>query len=477
MTSGRQTLAEIEGSIDDLKQREHALRDELESATARRSELIEQRLKAYRELAEVRTRHAVSDGVIDEADRLSVRVADLLAARQKTIASLKERREAGEKRRSDLVRQGEALADRIEKLEAKLDRFAMEAREALTAEPAYRTEVKAQEEARQVYQSARKKAEQSRADRIEKGRAYEGDLLFMYLWRRKYGSATYDAMDVIKWLDGKVAGLVGYHAARANYAVLCEIPDRLDAHVKALRNGVAQKQAALEAREAEKIQELARTDLAASLREVRDDEAANKKAIAEVSAELTDVGEQVNQYAGGRDPAFRKAIELSAEFLGQEATASLMVVARQTLTPTDDQIVERIRNLDRQVSEQTREIARKNEALDELSTRRDELLRISADYRRAGYDDPGSVLRSERVAGVLLEALVRGAITGLEYWARTRRRQSWKSRPADPWRRSEGFPPFGDSIFGGGGWGDRDDDSWGGGSWDDDDDFRTSGKF
>ena len=82
-TSGRETLASIEQSIADLRAREADLQGTLEAITGERSGIVEQRLAAYRELAEVRTRHALSDGVIDEADRLSHRVANLLIAREK----------------------------------------------------------------------------------------------------------------------------------------------------------------------------------------------------------------------------------------------------------------------------------------------------------------------------------------------------------------------------------------------------------
>ena len=52
---------------------------------------------------------------------------------------------------------------------------------------------------------------------------------------------------------------------------------------------------------------------------------------------------------------------------------------------------------------------------------------------------------------------------------RTRRRQRWRSRPADPYRKSQNFPPFDfdfDDVF------DVDD------MFDfDDDDFRSGGRF
>ncbi len=470
MTPGRDTLASIEQSIQDLRQREADLQRDLETTNEERARVIEQRLAAFRELAEVRARHALSDGVIDEADRLSARVANLLIARQKTIRDLRVRNRDADSQRAELLVIRDELGGRIEALEKELDELALKAREALSGDSDYRRELAEFGAARKVLDKARDKARRAATDRVEKGRDYETDPLFMYLWRRKYGSAEYAASNIIKWLDAKVADLVGYHGARANYAVLLEIPVRLADHVERLAERLREHQETVDARETDKIKELAGTDLAAQLRTSRAEQDANLKAFEATSGELSDIGEQLNRYAEGRDPAFHKAVELSAEFLSQERTDQLMRLARLTTTPSDDQIVARIANLDERLARATEAIDKQTGELERLFDKRDELVRIAADFRRARYDDPASVFRGNDVAQILLEELIRGAITGAEYWARTRRRQSWRRRPADSYRRSESFPPFDDSIFGGS-WDGG--DSWSGGG----DDFETGGSF
>lgn len=475
-TSGRETLGQIEQTINDLRAKERTLQGDLEAINNARATLIEQRLAAYRELAEVRTRHAISDGVIDEADRLSTRVENLLVARQKTVADLKARLAKSDEARATLVRERETLADRIEKFESLLDQLAIEAREALAANPSYRQELNALEKAGSVLDKAAAKAKQSESDRVAKGKAYESDPLFMYLWRRGYGTNAYQASNLIKWLDGKVARLISYHDARANYAILNEIPVRLNTHVAALEVDYQTKKKTVETRETEKIREIAKSDLPGQLREARASETENRKAFEQVAAELSDLGEQLNKYAEGRDPAFVKAVEMSAEFLGQEKTARLMQLARATPTPSDDQIAARIAKLDSDVAKASSDIDAKTQELEKLFEKRDELVRIAADFRRAHYDDSASEFRGNDVGTVLLQELIRGAIDGAGYWSRARRRHGWRRRPADPYRRSESFPPF-DDMFGG--WGDDRGGGWGGGdSWSHgDDDFGTGGGF
>ncbi|MEI2612964.1 MAG: hypothetical protein V9G20_30355 [Candidatus Promineifilaceae bacterium] len=77
-----------------------------------------------------------------------------------------------------------------------------------------------------------RKTEQAEADREQKGRPYRDDPLFMYLWERGFGTKTYRANNLVRWLDGLIAGLVGYPEARPNFAMLNEIPLRLREHAE-----------------------------------------------------------------------------------------------------------------------------------------------------------------------------------------------------------------------------------------------------
>ena len=86
-----------------------------------------------------------------------------------------------------------------------------------------------------VIRSAEEKATQAAADREEKRRPYEADPLFMYLWRRRFGTRDYRAGNLVRYLDRKVAHLIGYEAARVNYAMLMELPERLREHVERLK--------------------------------------------------------------------------------------------------------------------------------------------------------------------------------------------------------------------------------------------------
>jgi hypothetical protein len=459
MQNGRDTLSGIEDALRDLKTQEAALQGELEEANKERASLVADRLDAMRELASIRARDAFSDGVIDEADNLSHQVRTILEARQRTILQLKERHVSAEAERDRHVARQDALTREIAALEERLDRVASEARAALATDRAYADLVQRRNDAAETYARAKEKAERAALDEQEKGAPYRGDPLFMYLWQRKFGSAEYTATGLVKVLDQWVAGLVKYTDARANYAMLTEIPVRLRAHADDLsrrNDGLAGE---IEMLEAERTLALAGADLVGELTRQRDAQSALGKDLERITSELAETGNQLRIYAKGEDSSFISAVASYATFLDREPPRRLMADARATPGSEDDRAVEQITKLANQLEDIEERIKGRRRLLDQIAEKRLDLSRVATDFRRQRYDDVGSQFNDSSRTEDLLQLLLRGAITAADYWMRMKMQQSWRHRPADPWRRRSGLPPFDGfpsdwgGIFGDGGGG------------------------
>ena len=469
MQSGQQTLAGIEEALRDLKAQETSLSRELEEATRQRAALAAERLEKLRALAAIRARDASADGVIDEADNLSHQVRTILEARLRTIEQLRARQAAAEARREAHVRRQDEQTRLIAGLEQRLDRFGAEARAALQSDPQHKALADNHAALSSMLEKAVAKAEQVSRDESEKGLPYRNDPLFMYLWRRQMGTPAYQATGLVRVLDEWVAGLVRYSDARANYAMLTEIPVRLRAHAEDLRRQTAAAKASLDEMEARRTQELAGTDLVAELKRERDRQVELGRELEAITSELTETGNQLKQYAKGEDQSFIAAVAAYATFLEREPLRRLVSDAAATETHDDDTIVEEVRSIAGTLGELEQANAGRRR-LDQISERRVELTRLASNFRRQRYDDVGSEFGDSPRVEDLLQMLLRGAITAAEYWARMQAQQRWQSRPGDPWRRQSGLPPF-DGFPGGwgGGWGG------GGGSWGSDGGSRSGG--
>ncbi len=104
-----------------------------------------------------------------------------------------------------------------------------------TAAPAERAREPNPAATTQMLEAAEAKAAQAERDFQEKRQPYESDPIFMYLWRRKFGTPDYRARGLTRYLDRKVARLIEFDGARRNYAVLTELPVRLREHADRLR--------------------------------------------------------------------------------------------------------------------------------------------------------------------------------------------------------------------------------------------------
>jgi len=454
MQSGRETLSGIEEALGDIKSQEAGLSRELDGANRERVKLVADRLAALRRLASIRARDAMADGVIDEADNLTQQVRGILEARLRSMTALQDRQVKAEAERARHVARQDEQTRQIAELEDRLDRFGAEARAVLKSDAGYRQLADGHAALSATLDKAAEKAEQATRDEHEKGLPYRNDPLFMYLWQRKLGMPEYQSGGIMRMLDEWVARLVRYPDARANYALLTEIPVRLRAHAEDLRKQVQDAKAALDEMEARRTRELAGADLIAELKREREDQTRLNQELEKITSELTETGRQIKSYAKGEDQSFIAAVASYATFLEREPLRRLMADAATTDTKEDDQIVEQVRSLAGSLDAIEASNVSRRRRLDQLSERKLELQRLASNFRRQRYDDVGSEFDDRPRVDDLLQMLLRGAITAAEYWFRMQQQQRWRHRPADPWRRQSGLPPF-DGFPGG----------WMGGSW------------
>ncbi len=214
-----------------------------------------------------------------------------------------------------------------------------------------------------LIRNAEEKLAQAEADRDMKRRPYEADPLFMYLWKRRFGTAEYRAIPLVRFLDRKVARLVGYDAARANYFMLNEIPVRLRAHAERLRAEVEAGRARLAAIERT---ELAKSGIEPLEAKVAEAETALEQAedrLAEADAEVAALDREQDEAAAGSDMGHREAIELLAAAVSRRDIGALRAQAVRSPDSKDDEIVRRIHEIEAAIARSEHEIIRIRRAI------------------------------------------------------------------------------------------------------------------
>ena len=482
MISGRQAL----GSIDETLDRAQAEIDHVEEQVRQANEALvagqKARLDELRALATERLARlddlpaapARLDDIEHQAKRLLQQRDQALAALQQKIEEAEHAHQQVEAERRHQAIQLDAAVNAVDEAESRL-----QAR--LDDDAAYRTAREAAEAAERLAMHAQEKADRSAAELSEKGEAYRADPLFMYLWERQYGLPAYRASGLFRWLDGRVARLIGFADARANFARLNDIPVRLQEHADHL---AAQADEAFDALKALDDEARAADGIPALEAQVADEQRRLDSIDERIQA-----GEVEHQallatraeYAVGEDPYTRNAVDYLATELGREDIADLHRVALATPYPEDDVIVSRMRRLDSDLEVERATLADLRGLLEKHRARLRELEDLRLQFKRNRYDRAGSVFTNDSMLPVLLGQFLAGMLDSKMLWKVLQEHQRYRPRQSDPGFGSGGFGrgtvwrgglgDIGDVIggLGRGGFGGRRGGGGGG--------FRTGGGF
>jgi hypothetical protein len=415
MFSGRDALFSLQEAIGHARSDEGRLDAALRSAIDEAARLRSQEAEGFRTLGRIRLDAMVRDRMIDDLDATERRALAMIENNRRQVEGLARQRDQAQ---GGLAKAEAAKHDHDHSLAAAieaLDELRHRTAERIKSDAIWTAAKAAVEAAEKVAANADEKASLAEADLAAKRKPYEDDPIFMYLWRRKHGYSEDTSSGLVKFFDRKVARLVGYQDARANYAMLQEIPARLREHAKnkqsdvdgARQQVVAIERAALVADGIEEIEARVAAGQAAAK--------AAGEAVLKISAELQQIDAARAEALGADDEAaWSGGIGLLAEALAREDLRTLYQEAVRTATKADDHAISLISAAREALQKADSEVARIRSEIREMARRRSELEGARDRARLEGYDDPRGGLGGSggQVIGHVIGAILQGALQG-----------------------------------------------------------------
>lgn len=454
MISGRQALQQIQTALKQEQQRLRELDSRLSQTNDRLLELDGRRASEMQHLAQLRLQFLATDKApaakpgLDDAAVLA-----LLQARDAAYRAVQQRLSELEGQGRQLEARAAALADQRQTLTDKIGAAELEAQKQLEASPAYQQQLQATRAAERVATQAAAKATQSEEELASKGAAYDGDALFTYLWQRQYGTAGYRPGGgpfgpLLRWLDGKVARLIGFDGARANYQRLQELPVRLREHADRV-----QAQAQQQFEELRRLDEQGRQQggVGALEEELRATEAqqAELQRSTEQHAQRNQAAlADLEAFAQGSDENYRKAVALLRSELEAAPLQMLRNQALATPSPDDDVIVARLRDQTRERERMAQSAAEMKDSASQHRARLGQLEKLSTDFTRVGMDAPSSGFRDASVINGGLTQFLTGLLTAEALWRLLNQQRTTVNTPSNPDFGSGGFGRG--TVWGGG---------------------------
>lgn len=423
--SGPKAMRALDDALRDIRREEDEITKRIARGNERVGKLRETELGQLRALAEVRLSPEVQSELTGTLSQAEAKAREMLKGHAASMAGMEKALADTETELAGLAAERQALLETSAARQAEIDALAGPVQAALAADAAHGKLVAEHEDAERVAAEADRKADQAEADRVEKGQPYRDDPLFIYLWDRGYGTSAYKAGNLTRMLDAWVARLVGFTEARANYAMLTAIPERLREHADRLDADVEELEKRIEAMERAALDAAgggaARTELEAAQARVASIDAQ----IVEREDAREDLTQKQKQIADGGDPAFARAVDMLAEAISGTGIEKLLAEARATDTDEDDAIVARLEETRRRIAEEQAELDDERGRLKTLEVRRRELEDIEFEFRKSRYDDPRSRFGEERLVGDMLTEFLKGGMTAAAYWDMWRGSQDW----------------------------------------------------
>jgi hypothetical protein len=457
--SGNDVLKLIERTLDDTRSELTNVVGRLARATAELERLRQAEIGCLSVLAKMRLREIEAASVSATLDATGESVRDLLDERSAAQAEVQTQIARAEQRRAELEREREAQHDVVDAAEQALEDARAAAQKSLAADEEYRAALAAAEASDRVADLAEEKAQAAHKDRTEKGRPYEADPLFSYLWGRGFGTVAYVGGGVTRMLDRWVARVAAYEPARRDYWLLTELPMRFDDHARNMRARADEdltRVRELEQRAAEAAGVLAREQ---ELEQAGEALAALDKKIEEHEASAKALIEQRAAFAAGDDELSRRCNELIRDTLRDETMRSLRDRANRTPTPEDDAAVDQLTEVRADLPRVEDEVARYRTLHDTHRERIVKLEEVRKRFKDARYDAVSSEFVNGALVATLLTQLLMGALGTSDIWDALKKQQRTRNLGADPRFGSGHFPRGGNPWSGGWGGG------WGGGGW------------
>lgn len=413
MMPGREALASVERGVAQVRREEDRLTEMLRAAGEEAARWRAEKAESFRALARMRLDALRGEVVAGELDAAEKAALAALERGKAALSALQERRvaaadalAAAERARHEAAAAEEAAIEAIDERRAATE-------QRLRETPEYAAKAAALAEASHVAEESDKKADQAEADRDVKRKPYEADPLFMYLWKRGYGTSAYRAGSLVRFGDRKVADLVGYDGARPNYWMLNEIPRRLREHATARATEAEALEAALAAEEREALEADGIGALEQTLAAAQERLKAADEARASCEAALKAIEAEIDARLSGKNSReLEEALTVLEQAIAREDLATLAREAQATPAPEDERIVARLSELDQLIARADAEIAKTRDTIREVARRRAELEAARGEIRERGYDSPLGGFSNERIIGEVIAGVIGGVLRG-----------------------------------------------------------------
>lgn len=446
MLSGREALSTIDQTLQTVRNEAVRLDQQLSRLVGEATLKQRHRLTLLTQIAKVRLGEIESGQLQAELSSADAQVVEILGQREQALASLNDTIELlnndiqqAEMQRETLLGSYNGVSESIVAIEAKVQAE-------LKLNQAYMEQYQASLAAESVSDEAERKVEQATNDMADKAKPYQADELFMYLWQRGYGTTEYQGGLFSRFIDGWIARLIKYEAARINYWNLNEIPKRLTEHADRVGEAADQAMLLLQQLERDALDAAGAVEKENELDQLRAQLDSHDDSIEAKENQLNDALSRRAAYNSGSDEYMQQCLNRIASALEHQSLAGIHRYVRQTHSPVDDNIVLELQELEDEMTSINGDMGSVRKLHDGQINRLRELESVRHQFKNSRFDDVRSGFNNEQLIVSVLSQFVQGVISGADLWGTIKRNQRYRKLDSAPDFGSGGLGDLADVL-------------------------------
>jgi len=388
--------------------------------------------RALKHIAKVRLDALASGELIESLDSADRHALDLFQQRKGALESLEQKISAINERLFEQERIRDNKQSEVEQLAQKVVDCEHGIQSLLENDDAYQAQLELVRVKESIALNAEEKAEQAEIDRKQKGTDYEKNKLFMYLWKRGYGTSAYKANPLIRFLDGWVDGLCAYSKYRATYWTLLEIPNRMLSHAETAQHVAEEEAETLVKLEQSMAQQRDLPKLQAELDGGEDELSAIDGSIEALEEELNAALGERADFANAKDSLSEKSLETLSTALERQSLLRLSDAVHQTRSSDDNLLVRELGELREQCEDLEEELKDHRQLHDAKLQRLKELESVRRRFKSNRYDDLRSGFGNGDIITSMLNQFINGMVNSRDLWRAIERNQRHRDVGAWP---------------------------------------------
>jgi hypothetical protein len=449
MWTGVKTLQKLEQVL--LNIRNEALRSDsdLTALTQELANIQQQRVRILSNIAKVRLdaiQNESLQGALDKADR---NAANILVDRDQQISQIKQRLEDNEQTLVDLEVQRQQSLEAVNAVSTEIAELETNVQARLAKDSSYIGLVDAAKNADAIADQAEEKAKTSSENLKQKSAPYEADKLFMYLWKRGYGTTEYSGGLLSRFGDSWLAKLISYEDLRVNYWNLQEIPKRLDQHANYCAQQAQAAYHALQDAELLALNQAGNSALESKLGALRTELDQIDDSIDQKEYEINALLDQRGEYVSGNDEYMKNCVQALVSSIQHHDVHSLRYKVGQTHSREDDDQLRLLDQLNQRSDDLNDDLIEARRLHDQKASKLRELEKVRRDFKHHRYDDIRSGFQNEGLLSKMFTEFVAGLISGSDLWKIIQRHQRYNRNNPLPDFGSGGLGGLGDILGGG----------------------------